>query len=107
MFDPSTMSRKGPARFRDPFDPEPWAARARRFAPRLERDEAVLERLRLSLRQGDPDADALVEWMHEKGMKDGRRLFERAVEHGIESVPEADPPLRHFFSSVDPVPVWL
>ena len=37
----------------------------------------------------------------------GRRMFEQAVEHGIESVDDPPAPLVEFFAQVDAVPHWL
>ena len=96
-----------PLRFRDPFAPEPWAKSTERLAPHLERDDALLARLRDAHLEGDPLADALVEWMHAVGMRDGRRIFEQALERGIASVSDPSAPLRDFFAAVDAVPAWL
>jgi hypothetical protein len=45
--------------------------------------------------------------MHRSGLREGRALFERALEHGIDSIPEAPEPLRAFFSEIEEAPLWL
>ena len=49
--------------------------------------------------------DTLVEWMSE--YPDARRLFRQAVEHGVDSIPDAPQPLRDFFRVVETDPTWL
>jgi hypothetical protein len=96
-----------PSRFRDPFAPEPWARVARRIAPDVRPDPALVNNLKAALLRGDPDADALVAWMREVGAANGRGAFEAALEGGIDSVPSPAEPLRRFFEAIDTVPVWL
>jgi len=60
-----------------------------------------------ALDRSDPAADALVAWMAAAGMGPARALFEQALEHGIDSVPDAPAPLRDFFAHVDRRPDWL
>ena len=60
-----------------------------------------------ALMEGDAPMDALVRWMFEYGARDARALFMRALEQGIEAVPEAPEPLRQFFAGVDAVPDWV
>ncbi|WP_157572409.1 oxygenase MpaB family protein [Nevskia soli] len=74
-------------------DPEPDAARWQAMGEDLMR--------------GDAPADRLVEWMLAGDMKVTRPLFERALENGIESVPEAPAPLREFFAVVERRPDWV
>ncbi|RJF88822.1 DUF2236 domain-containing protein [Oleomonas cavernae] len=74
-------------------DPEPTPDEWRRIGEALDRS--------------DPVADALVDWMAEMGMGPARALFEQALEHGIETVPDAPAPLRDFFRVVDARPDWL
>ncbi|MBY4575604.1 hypothetical protein ACN94_18785 [Gordonia paraffinivorans] len=59
------------------------------------------------LNVGDPDADRLVDWMYSVGMSSARPLFERALEGGIDSVPDAPAPLREFFEIYEKVPGWV
>ena len=51
--------------------------------------------------------DALVEWMHESGPTAARKLFEQAVGHGVDSIPNAPRALRAFFEIVEAEPRWL
>lgn len=74
-------------------DPEPTADEWRRIGAALDRS--------------DPAADALVDWMAAAGMGPSRALFEQALEHGIDSLPEAPAPLRDFFAQVDRRPDWV
>lgn len=59
-----------------------------------------------ALNRGDPDMDQLVDWMTATGMRETRALFERAVEHGVEAVPNAPAPLREFFEIYGRQPDW-
>lgn len=60
-----------------------------------------------ALWDGDPPADAMVQVMFEMGARPARALFERAVEGGIASVPEAPPAMKAFFELVERDPVWV
>ncbi|MGH8516499.1 MAG: oxygenase MpaB family protein, partial [Panacagrimonas sp.] len=57
--------------------------------------------------RGDEPADRLIEWMAASGMRETRALFEQALEHGIDAVPDAPAPLRAFFAEVDTLPAWV
>lgn len=65
------------------------------------------ESFRRFSRLGDPLADGVVAMIQRLPTGEGRRMFETAVEHGIEAV--ADPPaeLSAFFAQVDDRPYWL
>ncbi|RAV06808.1 DUF2236 domain-containing protein [Mycolicibacterium sp. GF69] len=56
---------------------------------------------------GDEPMDRLVEWMAGAGINQTRPLFDRALTHGIDAVPEAPEPLREFFSHVEALPAWV
>lgn len=56
---------------------------------------------------GDPVMDALLEWMNAYGAQEGRALFERALERGVDSIPNAPEPLRVFFAAIEKDPPWL
>lgn len=71
--------------------------------PSPERWQAIGE----ALMHGDPLADALVEWMQARGMPQAWPLFQRALDHGIEAVPDAPAPMRDFFAAVDDLPAWV
>ncbi|WP_458686614.1 oxygenase MpaB family protein [Nocardia tengchongensis] len=58
-------------------------------------------------KMGDPLADALIEMFRRLPTGQGRALFETALEHGIEAVPDAPAELRAFFAHLDSEPFWL
>lgn len=60
-----------------------------------------------ALMQGDPAMDRCVQWMFAHGAREARTLFYRALENGIDSVPEAPPELRAFFEEIERVPDWV
>jgi len=89
--------------------------RARRIGKRFSRvlgkniepDAAEWTRLGQSLMRGDEPMDRLVAWMSTAGIGQGRALFERVLEHGIEAVPDAPGPLKAFFARYDCAPDWV
>ncbi|MGH8506307.1 MAG: oxygenase MpaB family protein [Stenotrophobium sp.] len=83
--------------------PVSWLIRGRDPEPSAEQWQALGE----ALLEGDPPADRLVAWMHQAGMNTAMPLFERALERGIASVPDAPAPLRAFFAVVDARPAWV
>ena len=56
---------------------------------------------------GDEPMDRLVEWMFVEGIDRTRPMFDRALAHGIDSVPDAPEPLRAFFVRIEAVPDWV
>ncbi len=56
---------------------------------------------------GDPLADAVVAMMHRLPAGVGRRMFETAIEHGIEAVDDPPGELVGFFAGVEEQPYWL
>jgi hypothetical protein len=60
-----------------------------------------------ALREGDAPMDRCVEWMFAHGAKEGRALFIQALDHGIDSIPDAPAPLRDLFTEVERVPDWV
>lgn len=64
-------------------------------------------RLGERLTVGDEPVDRLVEWMSTVGVKQTRPLFDRALTHGIDGVPDAPEPLREFFTAVEELPAWV
>ncbi|MFD4351415.1 oxygenase MpaB family protein [Nocardia sp. NPDC058518] len=70
-------------------------------------DPVQWQQLGEGLLVGDEAMDRLVDWMVTTGARQIRPLFDRAVTHGISSVPEAPEPLREFFAAVEAVPVWV
>ena len=97
----------GPHRFRDPFLPGSQPDGLKRLMPGYKPDQALVDFYRRAHFQGDPAADALVMWMHGFGMREGRALVERALERGLDDIPNPPPPLRAFFEEIEVVPVWL
>jgi hypothetical protein len=57
--------------------------------------------------QGDELMDGVVDWFQEAGASHGRRLLEAAIEHGIDTVPDAPPALARLFDDLDRRPEWL
>ena len=60
-----------------------------------------------ALTAGDPEMDQLVAWMGTDDGKGSRAMFARALEHGIDAVPEAPAPLRDFFTRIEDTPAWV
>lgn len=60
-----------------------------------------------ALQRGDPPADRLAAWMKQHTLQATQPLFERALNLGIEEVPEAATELRDFFKAVEQVPAWV
>ncbi len=55
---------------------------------------------------GDAPMDELVEWIYEE--RDVRKpMFDRALNEGIATVPEAPPELRRFFEDMETAPDWV
>jgi hypothetical protein len=51
--------------------------------------------------------DALLDWMYEIGPREGRKLYEQALEGGIDSIADAPKPLRDFFRMIERTPSWV
>ncbi|MFZ2870204.1 oxygenase MpaB family protein [Zavarzinia sp.] len=96
-----------PIRWRDPdHDPAPWTLHLTRHFGAPSADPLRRAAVREGLRKGDPEADALVDWMAvEKGK--GWRLFDQALTRGIDSVDDPAPALRDFFAQIDRRPDWV
>lgn len=58
-------------------------------------------------REGDPLADDVVAAFEELPPGAGQQMLERALAHGIASVPEAPPALTRLFAQLDDVPRWV
>jgi len=69
--------------------------------------QAMEARLKEALMQGDPLADAVVLWMHSLPGGEGRKLFEQALESGIESIDTPPIALVDLFKQLDERPVWV
>lgn len=75
------------------------------FSPRIAPTDPRIGRLRDALVECDAPADELASYL--VATPASRSLFERAVAHGLDAVPNAPAPLRAFFSEVEAVPAWL
>ena len=60
-----------------------------------------------ALWQGDAPMDDLLDWMYEIGPREGRKLYEQALERGIDSIADAPKPLRDFFRMIERTPTWV
>ncbi|RJF89748.1 DUF2236 domain-containing protein [Oleomonas cavernae] len=70
-------------------------------------DRGLREEMIEGLWEGDEPMDTLLDWMFAAGAREGKQLFEQALDHGVESVPEAPEPLRAFFAVIDRRPDWV
>ena len=77
------------------------------FGQPLAPTPAEWEQVQAALLQGDPAMDRVVDWMFETGPRNTKPLFDQALLHGIDTVPDAPAPLRDFFALIDTPPDWL
>ena len=90
-------------------------ATTRRIASRLrlmirgnpEPTPAEWARLGAALWRGDPLADEVAHWLQQVGMGVGRPMLERAIEHGLDAVPDAPEALRCFLLAAEKTPDWV
>jgi hypothetical protein len=97
----------GPHRFRDPRRAGAWSKRLGSLMGSSQPDDALIAHYRRAHFQGDPAADALVEWMHEVGVREGMATFDRALEHGLRDLADPPDPVRAFFEEIEAVPAWV
>ncbi len=58
--------------------------------------------------RADPVAEAFVDEVYlVRGQAEGRAMVERALAHGVDSVPDAPPSLRRLFAELEVRPAWL
>src|SRR5262245_48467927 len=57
--------------------------------------------------RADPLADAVVEVFATMAEEEWRQMLDRALERGIDTVPNAPEPLRRLFAQLDHVPFWV
>lgn len=76
-------------------------------AARFKYGLAGIDRYADMLSQCDPLADQLVALFARMQPGEGYSLLRKALDEGIESVPQAPPELREFFASIDSVPGWV
>lgn len=72
-----------------------------------EPDAARWQALGEALMHGDPLADAVVDWMQSVGMREGWRLFQRALDEGLEAVPDDASALRALIAHCACWPEWV
>ncbi|HET8707288.1 MAG TPA: oxygenase MpaB family protein, partial [Pseudomonadales bacterium] len=70
-------------------------------------DEAHIKRYQAALYQGDPLADNLVLAMKEMPAGAGRKMFNQALDNGIETIENPPPAFVEFFKQIDTVPLWF
>jgi hypothetical protein len=76
------------------FDPQPSDELVNAFAQ--------------SYYESDPVAEAFVDEVYElRGANEGRRLLDRALEHGLEAIPDAPPSMVKLFEQFERDPEWL
>ncbi|MUL67866.1 hypothetical protein BOO86_25570 [Mycobacterium sp. CBMA 234] len=83
-----------------------WRA-AFRFDPQP--SEELVREFGQAYYQADPVAEAFVDdvYLGELGPKAGRAMLDQALEHGIESVPDAPPSMVRLFEEFETDPEWL
>ena len=69
--------------------------------------KAIETRIKKALMQGDPLADTVVLWMQSLPPGEGRKLFEQALESGIQSIKNPSEPLVNLFKQIDERPTWV
>ena len=57
--------------------------------------------------EGDPLADAVVEWFREVSFVKGRAILDRALDEGIDAIEDAPQCLIDLFAQIDKEPFWL
>lgn len=101
------MSAAIPSRFRpNPHKKDAWRIRLLLGKKGLPTPEQINEFGKL-LMQGDPLDDLLADWAQEVGFMQARALLDKALDDGIDAVPEAPEFLKDFFAHIDKEPAWL
>lgn len=59
------------------------------------------------VQRGDPAMDAVVDWIFSVGARQGRALFDQALEQGIDTLEDPPVVLREFFATIETPPAWL
>ncbi|MHA7833624.1 MAG: oxygenase MpaB family protein [Algiphilus sp.] len=83
----------GPIRWLIRGDPEP--------------DPARWKALGEALMHGDPLADAVVDWMHSVGMREGWRVFQRALDEGLDAIEDPPEALAELLRHCEQWPAWV
>ena len=84
-----------------------WCKRLLRFDPLP--DARTVALLAEDMHAGDPVAERFVDdvFFGPDGYSAGRRLLDRALEHGIDSIEDAPPAMRELFAEFETVPDWV
>ncbi|BBZ55448.1 hypothetical protein MPHO_24400 [Mycolicibacterium phocaicum] len=106
---PGAALRPAPPRLR--FEPMWTYTRRQLFTPWMEfrevpRSTAWTDLFVDHLWQGDELMDAVVARFRAMGMADGRAMLDRALDHGIDAVPNAPAELVALFNQLDNPPAW-
>ncbi len=70
-------------------------------------DHDLWEEMVQGLSEGDEPMDRVVDWLFRFGPRQAKAMFDQALDHGIETVPDAPQELRDFFALIDRQPEWL
>ncbi|MGB0920701.1 MAG: oxygenase MpaB family protein [Alphaproteobacteria bacterium] len=57
--------------------------------------------------EGDPTADAVVEWFRDVSFPKGRAILQKALDEGIDAIDDPHPALINLFKEIDTEPFWL
>lgn len=92
----------------------PSITRARRLCQRVLRfdpvpDARTVAALAQDMHSGDPVAERFVDevFFGPDGYAAGRRLLDRALEHGIDAIPDAPAAMRELFAEFETIPDWV
>lgn len=105
----STADTSTPSRWRSPSTTQdPTMKMLLKLVGKSKTQSSDMEsNIQAALTQGDPLADNVVTWMNSQPAGAGRKLFEQALESGIETIAEPPQPLIELFQQIDDRPQWL
>ncbi|RJQ67521.1 DUF2236 domain-containing protein [Pseudonocardiaceae bacterium YIM PH 21723] len=70
--------------------------------------DEVVRKFADSYYQADPVAEAFVDEVYlVRGAAEGRRMLDRAIEHGVDSIPDAPESMRRLFDEFEQIPDWV
>jgi hypothetical protein len=103
----SAIMQRIPNRFKpNPKKKEAWRLRLLLGKKGLPTAEQI-EHFGTLLMKGDPIDEELADWAQDIGFMQARVLLDKALDEGIEQVPEAPDFLKTLFSQIDTEPAWL
>jgi hypothetical protein len=84
-----------------------WFKRVFRFDPQP--SDELVRAFAAAYYQADPVAEAFIDevYLNGPGPKVGRRMLDQALDHGIDSVPDAPESMRRLFAEFENDPEWL